>query len=155
VADLGRDLSPAEILAAVPQREPFRFIDEILAVDEERISACYRFRADADFYRGHFPGNPVTPGVLLVEAMAQAGVVAHGIYLSARAAGEHSVPRMVAVFTDATVEFVNLVRPGERVLIEGRKIFFRRRKLRSAVEMRREDGEVVCHGTISGVGLPG
>ena len=148
------DISPADLLAAVPQREPFRFIDEILAVDDERISAAYRFRPDADFYRGHFPGNPITPGVLLIETMAQAGVVAHGIYLLARASAERPAPSMLAVFAEASVEFVGLVRPGERVLIEGRKIFFRHRKLRSAVELRREDGEVVCHGTLSGVGLP-
>ena len=79
-------LTPAQLLAALPQREPFRFVDEIVAVDDDRIVATFRFRADADFYRGHFPGRPVTPGVLLLEAMAQAGVAAHGVYLLAREA---------------------------------------------------------------------
>ena len=67
-------MNAEELLARVPQAEPFRFIDQILEVDAERISASVRFREDADFYRGHFPGNPITPGVILVEAMAQAGV---------------------------------------------------------------------------------
>ena len=79
----GVALSPAEILARVPQQEPFRFIDEITELDDEHIVARYRFREDADFYRGHFPGNPITPGVILVETMAQAGVVALGLYLCA------------------------------------------------------------------------
>src|SRR5215468_1455464 len=92
-------LTPAAVLAAVPHRPPFRFIDEILELDHEHIVAGYRFRPDADFYRGHFPGNPITPGVLLVEAMAQAGVVAHGIFLLGGG------PPMVTLFTDATVEF--------------------------------------------------
>ncbi len=63
---LGVQLSPDELLELLPQQEPFRFVDEILAVDEDSISARYTFRPDADFYRGHFPGNPVTPGVILL-----------------------------------------------------------------------------------------
>ena len=84
---MSRILSPAELLELLPQREPFRFVDEILEVDDEHIVARYRWREDADFYRGHFPGNPVTPGVLLVESMAQAGVVALGLYVLAKESG--------------------------------------------------------------------
>ena len=142
----------AAVLDAMPHRPPFRFIDEILELDDEHIVAAYRFPADADFYRGHFPGNPVTPGVLLLEAMAQAGVVAHGIYLVGRDAP--GGPRLLTLFTDATVEFTGMVRPGQRVLIRGRKLVFRRRLLRSAVEMTLEDGTVVCSGTLSGTGVP-
>src|SRR5436190_15135668 len=124
----GDAMTPAAVLDAMPHRPPFRFIDEILELDEDHIVAAYRFSADADFYRGHFPGNPITPGVLLVEAMAQAGVVAHGIYLVG------GNPTMMTLFTDATVEFSGIVRPGQRVLVRGRKLVFRRRLLRSAVE---------------------
>ena len=66
------NFGPAEVLAALPQQEPFRFLDEIVELDEEHIVARYTFREEADFYRGHFPGNPLTPGVILVETMAQA-----------------------------------------------------------------------------------
>lgn len=146
-------MNASEILSSVPQADPFRFIDEILSIDDGHITAAVRFKEDADFYRGHFPGNPVTPGVILVEAMAQAGVVAHGIYLLSSLEGSDS-SNMLTLFTDAEVEFSGLVQPGERVLIEGRKVFFRHRKLRSEVEMRREDGTVVCRGTLSGMGVP-
>jgi 3-hydroxyacyl-[acyl-carrier-protein] dehydratase len=149
----GRRLSPQEVLAALPQQPPFRFIDEILEIDDEHVLAAYRFRADADFYRGHFPGNPVTPGVLLIESMAQAGVVAQGIFLLAQEVGLEEAENLLTVFTDANVEFSGMVRPGERVLVSGHKQFFRRRKLRSEVEMRLEDGAVVCSGTLSGIGL--
>src|SRR5215470_15719061 len=140
-------LTPAAVLAAVPHRAPFRFIDEILELDDAHIVAAYRFQPEAEFYRGHFPGNPITPGVLLVEAMAQAGVVAHGIYLLGGDRG------MMTLFTEVAVEFTGIVRPGQRVLVSGRKLVFRRRLLRSAVEMTLEDGTAVCSGTLTGMGV--
>ena len=150
---MGVILSPDELLARIPQREPFRFIDEIVAVDDHHIEAGYRWREDADFYRGQVPGNPITPGVLLVESMAQAGVVSLGIYLLAKESSVEEAEKLIAVFTDANVEFSGLVKPGDRVRITGEKVFFRRRKLRSRVEMRLEDGTVVSSGEISGMGI--
>ena len=145
-------LSPAQVLARIPQQEPFRFVDEILEIDSDHVVASYRWREDSDFYRGHFPGNPVTPGALLVESMAQAAVVALGIYLLEQESPE-ATGKLVTLFTDVNVEFSGLVRPGDRVLIRGRKLFFRRRKLRSEAEMRLEDGTLVCSGTLSGMGV--
>ncbi|MFP6663618.1 MAG: AfsA-related hotdog domain-containing protein [Deltaproteobacteria bacterium] len=136
-----------EILAAVPQQAPFRFIDEIIQVDADAITATCRFREDADFYKGHFPGNPVTPGVLLVEAMAQAGLVAHAIYLLSDDPGD-----IMPVFTEANVEFLAGVAPGETVRIHARKRFFRMGKLSSEVEMYRvSDDKLVCSGTLAGM----
>jgi 3-hydroxyacyl-[acyl-carrier-protein] dehydratase len=151
---MSETLTPEAVLARLPQQEPFRFIDEILALDEDRIEAAYTWRPDADFYRGHFPGNPVTPGVLLVESMAQAGVVALGIYLLSKEGDGAETDKIVTVFTDVAVDFSGMVKPGDRVRIEGRKVFWRRRKLRSEVEMRLEDGTVVCSGVLSGMGVP-
>ncbi|MCG8590495.1 MAG: beta-hydroxyacyl-ACP dehydratase [Proteobacteria bacterium] len=150
----GDELSASEVLARVPQQEPFRFIDEILELDEEHIVATYRFRPEADFYRGHFPGNPITPGVILIESMAQASVVALGLYLASRELGAEELAKLTTVFTDAQVDFGGLVRPGDRVTITGRKQFFRRRKLRSEAEMTLPDGTVVCSGILSGMGVP-
>lgn len=149
----GRVLTPAEVLARVPQQDPFRFVDEILEIDEAHVIASVRFRADADFYRGHFPGNPITPGVILIEAMAQAGVVAHGIWLVAKEMGPEALEKLLTIFTDAQVDFSGMVKPGERVVTRAEKQFFRRRLLRSKVEMRREDGQVVCSGVLSGMGV--
>lgn len=147
-------LSPEEVLELVPQQEPFRFIDEILELDDEHIVARYTFSPEHDFYRGHFPGNPITPGVILVETMAQAGVVAFGIYLYARQTSREEVAKLLTVFTDANVEFSGTVRPGDRVRTTGRVKFFRRRKLRAAVEMTLDDGTLVCSGELSGMGVP-
>ena len=140
------------LLAQLPQQEPFRFVDEILSVDEHGIEAAYTWRPEADFYRGHFPGNPVTPGVLLIESMAQAAVVAHGIHLVALEGGDPG--KLITFFTDAQVDFSGTVLPGDRVHIKGKKVFWRRRKLRSEVEMRLEDGTLVCSGVLSGMGVP-
>ncbi len=146
-------LSPEEVLELLPQQEPFRFVYEILEVDEDHIVARYRFRPDADFYRGHFPGDPITPGVILLESMAQVGVVALGIYLYALQYGREGVKRRVALFTDASIDFSGVVKPGERVTVSAQKTFFRRGKLRSEASMALEDGTVVCSGTISGLGV--
>ncbi|MDH3296709.1 MAG: beta-hydroxyacyl-ACP dehydratase [Gemmatimonadota bacterium] len=150
---IGIRLSPAEVLDLLPQQEPFRFVDEILSVDEDSISARYTFRPEADFYRGHFPGNPVTPGVILLESIAQVGVVALGIYLLALEGGRAEVARRVALFADAEVEFSGVVRPGTEVIISAQKVFYRRGKLRSEAEMRLADGSIVCAATISGMGV--
>lgn len=145
--------SPAQVLALLPQREPFRFLDEVLEVDEDHIVSRYTFKPEADFYRGHFPGNPITPGVLLIEAMAQTGVVALGIYLVARERGLEGVRRVLTVFTDVTAEFSGVVRPGDTVTIRARKVFFRRMKLRAEVEMRKADGSIVATATLAGMGI--
>lgn len=145
-------MSPEEVLAAIPQQDPFRFIDEIVEVDDDHIVATCVFRADHAFYRGHFPGQPITPGVILIESMAQAGVVGLGIHLLANELGA-DVSKYMSLFTDAAVEFSGIVPPGARVTTTGRRVFFRRRKLRSEVAMRLDDGTVVCSGTLSGMGV--
>ncbi len=147
-----RGLRPEQVLAALPQREPFRFLDEIVELDANHIVARYRYRAEADFYRGHFPGNPVTPGVILLETMAQAGVVALGIYLVSLESPD-DLGKLVTLFTDANVDFAGVVHPGETVTVRAEKVFFRRKKLRSRVEMRGADGKIVCSGEISGMGV--
>jgi len=153
VAEPGQQITPARLLELVPQQEPFRFVDEIVEVDTDHIVSRYTFRPDADFYRGHFPGNPVTPGVILLESIAQVGVVALGIYLLALEGGADLVRKRVALFADAEVEFSGVVRPGAEVEIHARKIFYRRGKLRSEAEMKLADGTLVCSALISGMGV--
>jgi 3-hydroxyacyl-[acyl-carrier-protein] dehydratase len=144
------------ILNSVPQQYPFRFIDEILVLDENSIVGAYRFRADEYFYAGHFPARPITPGVLLIETMAQTGVVALGLYLT-MLQGQKSLQEareMITLFTLAdAVEFSGIVLPGERVVIRGEKIYFRRGSLKTKVSMERENGELVCCGMLAGTGV--
>ena len=145
-----------KVLAAVPQQEPFRFIDEILELDAEHIVGSYRFKTDEYFYRGHFPERPITPGVILVEAMAQTGVVAFGLYLVMEQGREAELKsgNMTTLFTVIDVmEFTGMVNPGERVIIRGEKIYFRKGNLKAKVSMERESGESVCSGVLAGMGV--
>ena len=145
-----------EVLQLVPQQKPFRFIDEIISLDDERIVGAYRFREDEYFYRGHFPGNPITPGVILIETMAQVGVVAFGIYLLSRQRNMRpaQIDMPLSLFSLADgIEFKKIVSPGERVIIKGKKIYFRNNIIKANVFMERENGENVCFGNLSGVGV--
>lgn len=141
-------MSPQNILQLIPQQAPFRFVDEIHQVDSTGISGAYTFRKEADFYRGHFPENPITPGVILIECMAQIGLVGLGIYLLL-SSNEQGNPQ--AVFSSAEVDFLAPVYPGEKVVVQSEKLYFRLKKLKCKTTMHKDSGELVCKGTLSGM----
>ncbi|MHB8909638.1 MAG: 3-hydroxyacyl-ACP dehydratase FabZ family protein [Syntrophales bacterium] len=144
------------ILGMVPQQHPFRFIEDILELDDQHVVGVYRFQKNEYFYRGHFPGLPITPGVILIETMAQTGVVAFGLYLATLAGkGKNGYSDNVTLFTLAeNVEFTGVVSPGELVMITGRKVYFRGNQIKVAVTMTRPNGEEVCSGILAGKGVP-
>lgn len=147
-------LTPDEVLAIIPQQRPFRFIDELIEIDADHAIGEYTFRHDEGFYEGHFPGHPVTPGVILLETMCQTGLVALGIHLLGLELPRDEVAKTVTLFTDSQVEFERIVRPGDRVRVTAEKIFWRRRKLKSSVSLTLADGTSVAHGTVAGMGVP-
>jgi 3-hydroxyacyl-[acyl-carrier-protein] dehydratase len=146
-----------QLVERLPQKPPFRFVDEITAVSDWGISGFYTFPEDAWYYRGHFPNHPVTPGVILLEAMAQIGVVGLWLHLkqyqyspsSDHLSGEDVVP----LFADATVDFLRSIYPGTRVRVDSQKIYFRRGKLCCDVSLFDSNGQVAARARISGQGV--
>jgi len=146
-------MTPEQVLAKVPQQAPFRFLDAIVELDENTIVGQYTFREDEYFYAGHFPGNPVTPGVILTEAMAQTGVVALGLYLLSLSVDEAELSAWTTFFTECEMEYYLPVLPGETVTIKGEKVFFRRMKLKSKVRLYLANGDLAAEGIVAGVGV--
>ena len=143
-----------EIRRFLPHRYPFLLVDRVLAcVPGESLQAIKNISVNEPQFTGHFPEVPIMPGVLIIEAMAQTGVVAYGIYLASKQMTRDEIKRTLTVFTEADVEFTGLVRPGDRVVIRAKQIYFRRLKLKVEAEITLENGDVVCSGTIAGMGV--
>lgn len=68
-------MSQSEVLKTIPHRPPFLFVDELVSVDAQQAVTRRTFREDEDFYDGHYPDNPITPGVLICEAAFQTGAI--------------------------------------------------------------------------------
>ena len=107
-------LGRAEIEAILPHRDPFLLIDEVLELDPgERVLARKTVRPDEWYLAGHFPGRPVMPGVLIVEAMAQTGAVA--------VLSQEENRGRIALFAGIDdVRFKRTVEPGDELELECR-----------------------------------
>jgi len=106
-----------EIEKLIPHRPPFLFVDEIVSHAGDVLVARRTWRAEEDFYRGHYPGAPITPGVLLCEAVFQTGALLMA-KLMAGAGAQSGVPLLTKV---ADVRFRLPVYPGDTTTIEVRR----------------------------------
>src|ERR1700759_2180685 len=100
-----------EILHHLPYKSSFRFVDHITELREDGVVGDYTLRPDAFFYEDHFVGNPVTPGVIITEIMAQIGLVVLGIYLISKEEEYKDNPDEATfpLFTSTEVSFHKMV----------------------------------------------
>jgi 3-hydroxyacyl-[acyl-carrier-protein] dehydratase len=145
-------LNNQEIIQLLPYQPPFLFVEELSAVSETGAEGFYTFKEDEYFYKGHFKDNPITPGVILTEVMAQIGVVCLGIYLIRDQIKEDKT--LQKSLTSNDVNLLLTVKPKERVRVVSEKIYFRFNKLKCKVQLFNEKEELVCRGAISGMLKP-
>ena len=133
-----------KILELIPQQKPFRFVDEILNITDKSAHARYTFKHDEFFYEGHFPGNPITPGVILIETAAQAGTIPLGLYLlMSSGKNEDEVKSYLTLFSECKhAEFLKPVLPGKIVDIKSELIVWKRGKLETKSTMYVDEQEV-------------
>lgn len=149
---MSTEMSENEILNALPYKEPFLFVDTVDAIDENGVRGSYTFSPDHYFYRGHFKQRPVTPGVILIETMAQIGLVCLGIFLLSDKIGDNIKEEFPKIaLTSSAIDFFIPVFPGERVDVVSKREIWRFGKLRCSVQMFNAKGELVCRGKISGM----
>lgn len=105
----------AAIEAAIPHREPFLLVDEIVECGENDIRCRKRFTGNEYFFAGHYPGHPIVPGVLLCEAGMQAGAILLARRLGRRELSDRRLPVATRL---QDVRFKQIVRPQETIDIQ-------------------------------------
>jgi 3-hydroxyacyl-[acyl-carrier-protein] dehydratase len=138
-----------DVIKLLPYQAPFLFVDGLTSLSEDGVIGYYTFKKNEYFYKGHFKDDPVTPGVILTEVMAQIGVVALGIYLLRDQEDTNDLAKIA--LTSNQVDFYLPVYPDEKVEVVSKKIYFRFNKLKCEVKMFNSDHNIVCKGFISGM----
>ena len=142
-------MNSRDIIKLLPYQHPFLFVDELTSISNEKITGNYTFKNDEYFYKGHFKDNPITPGVILTECMAQIGVVCLGIFMLKDEISEENYPQIA--LTSSKIDFFLPVFPDEKVTVVSEKDIFRFNKLKCNVKLFNEKNELVCRGQISGM----
>lgn len=131
-----------EILKLLPHRYPFLLIDRVLEADEKRFRALKNVSFNEPHFQGHFPGYPIMPGVLLIEAMAQGSVAVVTKQPEFKPGG------LVFLVGVEEARFKKPVVPGDTLILEGELLAYRRGLGKVRVEARVE-GELRAEATLS------
>lgn len=98
-----------EVLETIPQKPPFLFVDKVVSRESNTINTSFQVSGEEDFFKGHFPGNPIMPGVLLQEAIFQSGA----LLMATKGDGGIGVVAKVG-----GAKFKNFVKPGDLLEME-------------------------------------
>lgn len=99
-----------KITDLIPQRDPFLFVNEVTSFEGQTIKTKYQVLGSEDFFKGHFPGNPIMPGVLLQEAIFQSGAALMALMSDGNGLG--------VVTRVQNAKFKNMVKPGDELEME-------------------------------------
>ena len=134
-------LTKKDIEKFIPHRSPFLLIDEIIEIDPgKRIKGIKHVSKDEYYFKGHFPSNPIMPGVLIVETIAQAGAIS--VLMLPENKGK------IVLFAGIDkARFKKIVRPGDKMVIEVEMEKFRR-NIGKAKGRATVDGELACSADI-------
>ena len=105
------------IIQLLPYQTPFLFVEELTHVSETGAEGFYSFKEDEFFYEGHFKDNPITPGVILTEVMAQIGVVCLGIYLLKEEVSENQKPQIALTSNEVDFFFDSSFNSAKHVVV--------------------------------------
>ncbi len=104
-----------KIQSFIPHRFPFLLVDRVLSISETEIVALKNVTINEPFFQGHFPGAPVMPGVLIVEALAQAAGVFMGNQLELQ--GQSMADKLMFFMSIDQVKFRQVVAPGDQLVL--------------------------------------
>lgn len=127
-----------DIKNILPHREPFLFVDEVLELSEKKIVAKRLIKDDEYFFKGHFPQEPIMPGVLIVEALAQTG----GVMLLRKYSG--AIPLFMGI---DKARFRKIVKPGDTLVMEV-ELLQERGTIVKIFGTAKVNGELVCEAMI-------
>lgn len=134
-----------QIIACLPYDNSFLFVDSLFDISEHGISGSYKFKKGNSIFAGHFKDKKVIPGVLLLEAIGQIGLVCLGIYLMK--IHQNKQP-FYPVLSHLEADFLMMVLPNETVVVHSKKEYFRNNVLKCKVEMLNEAQEVIMRSAV-------